>query len=111
MPIFFLIVQTRRSVRYVILYYFFILLYILFDTFIGTVPNDDLSDLHPEWKKGATIILKDEEVEDYLRYRDIEEDFSNAGRIARQKSYLVPFLKKISELSETDSARFCGILY
>lgn len=68
-----------------------------------TVPNDDLSGLHPEWKKGATVTLKDEEVEDYLRYRDITEDFSNEGRIERQKSYLLPFLRKASELAETDS--------
>lgn len=68
-----------------------------------TVPNDDLADLHPEWKRGETITLKDEEVEDYLRYRDIEEDFSNEGRIERQKSYLIPFLKKAYDLAETDS--------
>lgn len=68
-----------------------------------TVPNDDLAGLNPEWRKGAVITLKDEEAEDYLRYRDIEEDFSNEGRIERQISYLIPFLKKAYGLAETDS--------
>lgn len=67
-----------------------------------TVPNDDLTGLHSEWKKGTTITLRDEEAEDYLRYRDTTEDFSNEGRIERQKSYLIPFLKKAYDLAESN---------
>lgn len=67
-----------------------------------TVPNGDLTEMYPEWKKGATVTIKDEEVEDYLRYRDITEDFSNEGRIERQKSYLLPFLRKAYNLAESD---------
>lgn len=60
-----------------------------------TVPNDDMIEIYPEMKKGAEVALDDINVVDYLRHRDITIDFSNEGRIDRQRSYIFSFITKL----------------
>lgn len=69
-----------------------------------TVPNDDLAEEYPEFKKGASVKLDDTNIETYLRKRDTEEDFSNEGRMERQRTYMSAYVKQFKELLETDTS-------
>ena len=66
------------------------------------VPNDDLAALHPEMVKGASVKLDDTNVEDYIRYRDTAIDFSNEGRIERQKVYITEYVDVMKDLLQQD---------
>jgi LCP family protein required for cell wall assembly len=67
-----------------------------------TVPNDDLVDEYPEMTAGSLVELTSDNVERFVRYRDIEIDFSNTGRQERQKAYLDAYLPKLEEQLKTD---------
>ena len=65
-----------------------------------TVPNDDLAELDEAYYTGATVTIDADNLEFYIRSRDIEEDLSNVGRMERQQSYITAamdqFLQKIN---------------
>lgn len=63
-----------------------------------TVPNNDLVAQHPEMKAGATVDLTADNVSDFVRYRDTGHDFSNAGRLDRQKTFISAYVKKLQGL-------------
>lgn len=67
-----------------------------------TVPNSDLEARYPEMAEGSTITLDDSNIETYLRYRDTDEDFSNEGRLQRQKAYATAYINKLREMSTGD---------
>ena len=67
----------------------------LVDGVTVTVPNDDLVELHSNMAKGKTIELNDDNVTDYLHYRDTNKDFSNVGRLERQQAYMTAFFDKL----------------
>ena len=67
-----------------------------------TVPNDDLEAQYPEMAEGNTITLDDSNIEAYLRYRDTDEDFSNEGRLQRQKAYATAYIDKLKTMSTGD---------
>ena len=48
------------------------------------------------------VTLDDSNVEDFLRYRDIQTDFSNEGRIQRQQAYITAYIGQFRELLQTD---------
>ncbi len=62
-----------------------------------TVPNDDLEEVDPVFKKGAQVKLDDSNIETYLRTRDIEVDFSNEGRMERQKGFITAFVDQMMD--------------
>ena len=64
-----------------------------------TVPNDDLVEQYPEFYEGAEVTLTDETVTPFLHYRDVNEDFSNDGRMERHKAYASAYLKKMKSLN------------
>lgn len=66
------------------------------------VPNDSLVDEFPEWNKGNTIILTRDNVEKFVRTRDIEKNYSNVERMERQKVYLNAFFAKVNEMLTQD---------
>lgn len=66
------------------------------------VPNDDLTGLFPEMKKGATVRLDDSNITEYLHYRDTAADFSNEGRIQRQEAYVTAYVDQFRQQLETD---------
>lgn len=66
----------------------------LVDTLQVTVPNDSLVDINPLWTQGNTITLTKENVEDFVRSRDTQSDYSNTKRMERQKVYLDAFYSK-----------------
>ena len=51
-----------------------------------TVPNDDLIDIGIA--KGQTITVDSTNLETFVRTRDIEEHYSNVGRMERQQAYI-----------------------
>lgn len=67
-------------------------------------PNNDLSGKYPEMTEGAKIKLGDSNVEDFLRYRNTDEDYSNNGRMERQQAFLDGFVEQIKGMSEEDFA-------
>jgi len=67
-----------------------------------TVPNDDLAGVAPEFVKGETITLTAANVEQFVRYRDTEIDFSNNTRRERQKAFLSAFFPQLSTTLEKD---------
>ena len=69
-----------------------------------TVPNDDLAEEYPEFKKGASVTLDDSNIETYLRKRDTEEDFSNEGRMERQRSYMSAYVEQFKAVLEADTS-------
>ena len=42
----------------------------------------------PEYEKGQTLIVDESNIERFVRFRDIGTDFSNEGRMERQKVFL-----------------------
>lgn len=67
-----------------------------------TLPNDSLLSINEEWKEGETVTLTSENIEEYVRSRDINADFSNNYRMERQKAYGIAYFKKIKEMLENN---------
>lgn len=62
-----------------------------------TVPNDDVVSLHPELKKGARVTLTEDNVKDFMSYRDTDIPFSNEGRMARQQAFLTGLIAQTQD--------------
>lgn len=69
-----------------------------------TVPNDDLKEAYPELSKGATVTLNDKNIQSFLQYRDTEEEFSNEGRMERQKAYVTAYIEKVRQMDTSAAA-------
>lgn len=67
-----------------------------------TVPNDDLASQYPELTAGNTVTLDDSNVRAYVQQRDTSVDFSNEGRIERQKSFVLSFADTFGKLLQED---------
>ena len=63
-----------------------------------TVPNSDLQDVYPEFKEGNRVTINDDNISIFLRSRDTEEDFSNEGRMERQKAYMTAYVRRMQEM-------------
>ena len=70
-----------------------------------TVPNDDLVAQYPELTKGSVVTLDDSNVRAYVQQRDTAVDFSNEGRIERQKSFVLSFMDEFSTLVNDDASQ------
>ncbi|MDO4650282.1 MAG: LCP family protein, partial [Eubacteriales bacterium] len=64
-----------------------------------TVPNSDLEDKNPEFIAGEEVQITADNINTYLRYRDIGESFSNEGRMERQKSYTIAYFDKLKNMN------------
>lgn len=53
-----------------------------------TVPDDSLEQVDSEFKKGAKVVLDENNIETFVRYRDIEQSQSAIVRLNRQKVFL-----------------------
>lgn len=56
------------------------------------VCDEWLETVNPSWKYGATVTLKGEEAETYVRARNVEEHFTAQKRLTRHKQYLTKFV-------------------
>lgn len=61
-----------------------------------TVPNDDLEKYG--FIKGETAVIGSDNIERFLRSRDVNIAYSNAGRMERQKAYINGAVDKIMNL-------------
>ena len=71
-----------------------------------TVPGTDLEYLGPRYQKGKVLTLKGDMAETFVRSRNINEDFTNEGRMIRQKVYMEAFLEKMKEKASADLEGF-----
>lgn len=70
-----------------------------------TVPNDDLAFKYPELTAGSIVTLDESNVRAYVQQRDTEVDFSNEGRIERQKSFVLSFMDSFGKLVKENSTQ------
>lgn len=69
-----------------------------------TVPDNSLLEVNPEFTEGAKVVLTKDNVEQYVRYRDTEQEQSALVRQNRQKSFLQAYMKKAQEEYQKDSS-------
>ena len=70
-----------------------------------TVPNNDLADENPEFSAGNQVQIDNSNIRSYLRSRDTGEDFSNVGRMERQKSYVSAVANLMKQQLNSDKSR------
>ena len=75
-----------------------------------TVPDNSLAEVNPEFTEGAEVVLTKDNVEQFVRYRDIDQTQSALVRQNRQKSFLQAYMKKAQEEYQKD-ASFVTRLY
>lgn len=68
-----------------------------------TVPNNDLAAKYPELTTGNVVTLDESNVRAYVQQRDTAVDFSNEGRIERQKSFVLSFMDEFGTLVKDNS--------
>lgn len=56
-----------------------------------TINDDSMEEVYPELKKGSFVKLDGEQAEFFVRYRDINEDFTAIKRMDNQKEYIKGF--------------------
>ncbi len=66
------------------------------------VTEDDLSGLDADFYKEGSLTLTSGNVERFVRSRDTEQEFSNQGRMRRQKLYMEAYLEKLKLLLRED---------
>lgn len=66
------------------------------------IPNNSLVAYHSSWIKGQTIRLTSDNVETFLRARDVDQEFSNQDRMERQKAYLIAYFDALKKALEKD---------
>ena len=69
-----------------------------------TVPNDDLAAKYPELTTGNVVTLDESTVRAYVQQRDTAVDFSNEGRIERQKSFVLSFMDEFGTMVKEDAS-------
>ena len=63
--------------------------------------EDDLTSYDPDFKKGTTLTLSDEQAETFVRARYLTDDGKNAFRMVRQREYMNGFFQKaIAKMKE-----------
>ena len=70
-----------------------------------TVPNNDLATQYPELTEGNIVTLDESNVRAYVQQRDTAVDFSNEGRIERQKSFVLSFMDEFGTLVRDNSTQ------
>ncbi|SFR79471.1 LCP family protein [[Clostridium] aminophilum] len=68
-----------------------------------TIEDDDLEAADPAFVKGATVLLKGDQAEKFVRRRDITVDFTAMTRMSRHRQYVMAFDHKITKLAKRDS--------
>lgn len=69
-----------------------------------TVPNDSLASVEPTWTSGAEITLTADNVERFVRYRDIETTQSALSRLERQQVFMEAWAQKAVKMYQSDSS-------
>lgn len=69
-----------------------------------TVPNDSLEDAFPQWTEGVQIELTKDDVEEFVRYRDITKPQSALKRMERQQVFLTAYGEQARSLYQENNA-------
>ncbi len=74
------------------------------------VPNDSLAKVNG-MKKGDVVTITKDNVEEFVRTRDTDKDYSAQDRPARQQAYYEAFYAKIKSMLEDDFEETVTKLY
>lgn len=74
------------------------------------VPDDSLVYSNPKWTAGTKVTLTTKNVEQFVRLRDVSEDFTNVNRMVRQKTYLLAYVNQVKKLLNEDFNSTAGAL-
>lgn len=66
-----------------------------------TVPNNDLAEEYPDLYEGAQVTLDDTTIKPFLQYRDTSIDFSNEGRMERQRAFAMSYVNKVKSMDKS----------
>lgn len=66
------------------------------------VEDKSLSEKYPEFVMGETVLLKGEQAEQYIRYRDINQSQTALTRLERQKGYIKAYIETAKRRAEED---------
>ena len=72
------------------------------DDLTVTIPNSSLEGKYPEYKEGTELILNGENVEAFVRYRDITVSQSALMRQERQETFMKAYMEKANERFQED---------
>lgn len=73
--------------------------------------EEDLTNLDPAMKVGATLTLRGTQAETYVRSRmAVKSDPTNAGRMRRQRNYMISAAEKLTSMLASDAASGLKIL-
>lgn len=72
-------------------------------SFEAVVPNDSLAAAYPEYQKGSTVEITAENVETFVRYRDITAAHSALARQERQTAFLEAALNCVESQFQQDA--------
>ena len=68
-----------------------------------TVPTDGMEQRDPAFIKGEQVTLHGDQAETFVRYRDINRDFSALYRMDQQQEYITQYMKALKAYSKKDS--------
>ena len=68
-----------------------------------TVPNDSLRDTELAAQEGDTVLLDQDNIETFVRYRDIDETGSAMERLERQQAFLAAWYDAFREKAAADA--------
>lgn len=68
-----------------------------------TLPDDSMTDVNPEWKKGTVITLDRNNSEKFLRYRNKQVELSAWARLNRQKVFVKAFAGQLRKRQKEDA--------
>lgn len=68
-----------------------------------TVPTDGMEQRDPAFIKGEQVTLHGDQAETFVRYRDINRDFSALYRMDQQQEYITQYMNALKAYSKKDS--------
>lgn len=68
-----------------------------------TVPNDGLESKYPEYQEGTAVVVDEENIEAFVRYRDIGVSQSALLRLERQEAFLKACMEQAKERFREDA--------
>ncbi len=68
-----------------------------------TVPTSGMEQRDPAFVQGATVTLHGEQAEAFVRFRDIERNYSALYRMDQQQEYITQFFETVRQQSQKDS--------
>ena len=75
-----------------------------------TIDDEGLVSRDPEFQMGATVTLKGDQAEKYIRYRDIEKPQTAISRLERQKGYIEKFSEAMKQTAKEKDGYFTDLL-